>query len=51
VCECVYKISIYDKVDNYYEDVKKYLEEVGNFKVEVAYEHEHHTEIDLRFYR
>jgi len=51
VCECTWKIPLYSGVDNYYENVKEYLEKTGNFKVDVAYEHQHQSEIDLRFYR
>ena len=50
-CECTWEIPLYNGPDNYYENVKKYLEDVGGFKVEVAYEHQHKSEIDLKFYR
>ena len=50
-CECTWEIKLYDGPDNYYENVQKYLEEVGGFKVEILYKHQHKSEIDLKFYR
>lgn len=50
-CECTWEIPLYKDTSNYYKDVQEYLETVGGFKVEIAYEHAHKSEIDLRFYR
>lgn len=50
-CECTWNTPYYDGADNFHENVRKYLEEIGGFKVETLYEHAGQTEIDLRFYR
>ena len=48
--ECTYKIPLYTNEDNYYENIRTFLEDAG-FTVSIDYVHANDSEIDLHFIR